>query len=113
MKEYDLSSLLEMLGNDKDALKDILSAFLSDFPEQMGKLISGIKDKNYDAIAKSGHALKGVVGNFNLIESYALASEIEILAKTSEDIAIINEKTNMLNDDLKNFREWIKEKYSI
>ena len=112
MKEYDLSSLLEMLGNDENALKDILGAFLSDFPEQMEKLMNGIKNNDFDSIAKSAHAIKGVVGNFNLTECYELAKEIEICAKTAE-IAIIGEKTDKLNDDLKNFREWIKEKYSI
>lgn len=102
-----------MIGNDEEALRDILRAFLSDYPEQMGRLKKSINDRSNQSAAKAAHALKGAIGNFNVTEAYTIAMEIEHAAKEGMDSSYLAEKTNELESEIESFRMWIKEKYGV
>ncbi|MDD3802775.1 MAG: Hpt domain-containing protein [bacterium] len=112
MADYDLSSLMELLGNDEEALKDILRAFLSDCEKYLSPLEEGVEKENFEEIRKNAHAMRSVVGNFNLKELYDEATNLETAGKEC--------KTDGLKDVLEkfisgigDFRTWIKKEYEI
>lgn len=102
-----------MIGNDEEALRDILRAFLTDYPEQMGRLKKSIEENDAAAAAKAAHALKGAIGNFNIIEAYSLAVEIEAAAKEGKEASCLLQKTKELEAEISLFCKWINDSYGV
>ncbi|HAV92841.1 TPA: hypothetical protein DCW38_06645 [candidate division WOR-3 bacterium] len=110
--KFDLSSLNELLGNDEDALKDILRAFVTDYEKYVKDLEDGVIERDFEKIKKNAHAMKSVVGNFNLKELYDYASDMERRAKENLYDGM-NELFEKFKDGLIKFRDWIEETYQI
>lgn len=69
---------------DKEIVKEIISIYITEYPDRMSKLEDVIKAGNSDQIYKIAHSLKGVTANF-------FDKESEDLARTIEDKGRIND----------------------
>ena len=72
---------MENLGGDKSLLREvILLCRENDTPRLLEELSEGIHAGNADAVAKTAHALKGMVGAFNATDAWAAAKALEMNA---------------------------------
>lgn len=62
---------------DKEIVKEIITIYITEYPERMIKLEEVIKAGDFDQIYKTAHSLKGVTANFFDKESEDLARTIE------------------------------------
>ncbi|MES2207068.1 MAG: EAL domain-containing protein [Pseudomonadota bacterium] len=72
------NKLREILGS---SLESVIEAFLEDTPIYLKNLDSAIQEKNYEAISKNAHAIKGSSSNLAATGLTLIAKEIEELAK--------------------------------
>jgi len=112
MASFDLSQLKELLGNDEEALKDILRAFATDYERYISELEISVTSKNSENIRKSAHALKSVVGTFNLTDLFEYVNKIENKAKENS-LENIPELFDKFKSGILDFRSWIKKTYLI
>ena len=73
----DLSQAMEAVDGDKDLLRELISDFLGDYPEQMEGLWSGLENGDADQVERRAHSLKSNIGIFGAREAYNLALELE------------------------------------
>ena len=62
---------------DKEIVSEIITIYITEYPERMVKLEEVIKAGDFDQIYKTAHSLKGVTANFFDKESENLARTIE------------------------------------
>ena len=96
---YSLTSLKEFLGNDPEALKEVLHSFIESTQQNIVLLERAIVDNNSPEIKSIAHRITPM---FKQIE----AQEISIILKKLED-------HNFENDDLKSLFEDLKEKINL
>ena len=68
----------------KDAVMPILDAFWASNEELLVQLQQDIAAKNADAIAKTGHALKGSAANLGATRVSATAKDVEFAGKAGD-----------------------------
>ncbi len=82
---FDPEPLMENLGGDKSLLREvILLCRENDTPRLLAELSEGIHAGNADAVAKTAHALKGMVGAFNATDAWASAKTLEMNAQAGK-----------------------------
>lgn len=112
MTNYDLSALKELLGNDDSAVKDVLTAFTLDYEKYLISLENAVSKSNAEELRKNAHAMRSVVGNFNLKKLYDIATELEAMGKELN----LENSQNLFNEfksGISDFREWVKNEYNI
>jgi len=62
---------------DKDIVSEIITIYITEYPDRMAKLEKLIQDGDLDQIYKTAHSLKGVTANFFDKESEDIARIIE------------------------------------
>lgn len=102
-KQYDLSSLKQFIGEDKEALKNIIALFVESTQTNSEELQKNIK--NLDKLSKTAHRMLPM---FRQIESFELAFLLEKLEykkvpkkETEKYISDLIEKINILIFELK------------
>ena len=76
---------MENLGGDMAMLGEVVILCReNDAPRLLAELASGIQDGNAETIAKTAHALKGMVGAFNATDAWAAAKHLEMTAKAGK-----------------------------
>ncbi|MFO7726946.1 MAG: hypothetical protein R6X11_01315 [Desulfonatronovibrio sp.] len=97
---FDMNEGLRRCMGKRDFLEELSIVFVKDsLPLYYPVLKKGIKDKDFEVIAKNSHAIKGGCGAIGLIRARDMAYVIEIAAK-SEDIAKIEQVMPLLADEL-------------
>ena len=79
---FDEAMLMENLGGDMAMLGEVIILCReNDAPRLLAELATGIQERNADVIAKTAHALKGMVGAFNATDAWSAAKHLETTAK--------------------------------
>jgi PAS domain S-box-containing protein len=76
--------LIKRMMNDVDLVKDILSVFINEIPQQLNTLIQFLNEKELKAIEHQAHTIKGAAGNVSATGIQEIAKELEMLAKSTE-----------------------------
>jgi CheY-like chemotaxis protein/HPt (histidine-containing phosphotransfer) domain-containing protein len=63
---FDKTALLKAFDNDWDFLKEVLDMFLADYPKMLKKIHDAIQTKDAPELQRTAHALKGMLGNFQV-----------------------------------------------
>ena len=93
---FDPEPLMENLGGDKSLLGEVvLLCRENDTPRLLEELSRGISTDDADSVAKTAHALKGMVGAFNATDAWASAKMLEMTARAG--------KTENLREDATQF----------
>lgn len=102
---YSLETLKEFLGNDDDALRDVINSFIESTGENLVYLSKAIAEKNQDEISTITHRIAPM---FKQIQSNDIANTLKALEKNEfndEDLENVFEglktKTEILFDSLK------------
>ena len=82
---FDPAPLMENLGGDKSLLGEVvLLCRENDTPRLLDALAQGIEADDSDSIAKTAHALKGMVAAFNATEAWSAAKMLEMTARAGK-----------------------------
>ena len=89
-KMYDLALLEEL--DDKESLLDVLSLFLDNTPQEVKELPELVSKKNWDALFRLAHKIKGAVAILQASRLAVLLGKIEENAKEEKDIPEIEKQ---------------------
>jgi len=105
---FDLDKALEIVGQDKEFLKELMDTFKSDYPQKLSKISRAIKEKDFKTLNQTAHGLKGAAGNLYLTKVYELALELE---KKGEENKIEGAEKiyKELEEEMERFREFISQ----
>ena len=53
-----VGSLLEMIGDDREMVKEIVDAFLEDAPDRLAEIRAGLTEENAALVRRAAHTLK-------------------------------------------------------
>ena len=86
---------LERLGGDVDLFKEFVQIFFEDSPSLLENLLRSVDSKDHGEVAKSAHALKGLISNFGAKPCCDLALEFELAGKSESAETMVGQKENM------------------
>jgi HPt (histidine-containing phosphotransfer) domain-containing protein len=95
--------LVRCMGNVEIAER-VLTKFQNRFSIDLSELQKGLGEQNPDLIGQAAHRIKGASANVSAPALYALASEIERLAR-AEQIAEISRHVERLQDEWTRFAD--------
>ena len=78
---FDNRALLEAFDNDGDFLRDVIDMYMADYPEMMGTIRDSIRKQDADMLHRTAHALKGMLGNFNVGTAVEKAYRLEKMGR--------------------------------
>ena len=79
-----IRSLTELVGNDPEALVEIIDAFLDEAPQRLAELRQGIGDDDPVLAGRAAHTLKANGRTFGAERLALLGQEIEAAARESD-----------------------------
>ena len=79
-----LDQLLEVIGGDRDALKELVQSFLDEGPDLVNRLRRAVEADDADALRRAAHTLKGSANDFGALTLARLCREIEAMGRASE-----------------------------
>ncbi len=74
---FDKDALLKAFDNDWDFLKEVIDMFIADYPQMLKNINEAIQTKDAPALQRTGHALKGMLGNFQVETATKKAYDLE------------------------------------
>jgi CheY-like chemotaxis protein/HPt (histidine-containing phosphotransfer) domain-containing protein len=74
---FDKDALLKAFDNDWDFLKEVIDMFIADYPQMLKNIDEAIQTKDAPALQRTGHALKGMLGNFQVETATKKAYDLE------------------------------------
>jgi CheY-like chemotaxis protein len=79
-----LEQLLEVIGGDRESLKDLIQSFLEEGPELVNRLRQAVAANEADTLRRTAHTLKGSAADFGAVALASLCREIEALGRAGE-----------------------------
>jgi two-component system, sensor histidine kinase and response regulator len=101
-KEQDIldrKTLWKRVAGDADLLREIVELFLADCPERLMELHVALTHRDYTALARAAHRLKGALGNISANHALAAVRRVETAAWAG-DIHAATEAVARLEDEL-------------
>jgi two-component system sensor histidine kinase/response regulator len=74
---FDKDALLRAFDNDWDFLKEVIDMFIADYPEMLKNIQHAIQAEDAPALQRTAHALKGMLGNFQVETAAKKAYNLE------------------------------------
>jgi two-component system sensor histidine kinase/response regulator len=74
---FDKDALLKAFDNDWDFLKEVIDMFIADYPEMLNNIHDAIQAKDASTLRRTAHALKGMLGNFQVETATQKAYNLE------------------------------------
>ncbi len=74
---FDKKTLLKAFDNDWDFLKEIIEMFVADYPKMLQEIEGAIDAKDAPTLQRTAHALKGMLGNFQVETAVQKAYTLE------------------------------------
>src|SRR5690606_4527117 len=91
MSSYiNLSYIKEMLGDDPEVVKEFVSEIIMQIKETELLIHNFVEEKNFSAISSAAHKIKSVVQMIGADHLYQKIQELELTAKTSDNLEQIN-----------------------
>lgn len=97
----DLTFLYEIADGSNEFIVESIDMFLQHTPALLREINEAIAAANWPVAAAAAHKLKPNLGFFGMLDSQALAQEVEYMAKTgSPDAGTLQSKFQDLNSGL-------------
>jgi len=106
---FDQAQLLERVDNDVGFLAETVQMLSADGPPLLAAVRQAAAANDAPGLARSAHALKGMISNFCAAEAQAAALEVERLGRTGDiagagpAIEALASRLASLTADLENF----------
>jgi PAS domain S-box-containing protein len=110
---FNLNSLIEMSGNNKDFLTEIVTLFLTNIPKDMEKMTNALKNKEYITLKGVAHKIKPSLHQFGfhsirdsiVFLNYFDETQPEEINHVSEHLNLV---TETLNEGLAGLESYLK-----
>jgi two-component system sensor histidine kinase/response regulator len=80
----DWKEALAQVDGSEDLLRNLAGIFLAECPEWLRQLDEAIHRHDVDLVKRLAHTIKGSLGTFGARQAFAMAHELETLARTGE-----------------------------
>ena len=80
----DFSGVLSQLGDDRDALRDVVSAYVTETRENLERLPATIASGTWNEVRRLAHTTKSAMRVFGAHEAQKLAESLEQLAQMDD-----------------------------
>jgi len=77
----DKASLLKAFDDDWDFFTEVVAMFIQDYPPMMSDIKAALQSQDAPTLMRSGHALKGMLGNFQATTGMQLAYRLEEMGR--------------------------------
>jgi HPt (histidine-containing phosphotransfer) domain-containing protein len=77
-------ALYELLGEDREALAEIVDAFLDEAPRRLAELRRGVDEFDAVLAGRAAHTLKSNGGTFGTVELVSLCRRLEVAARAND-----------------------------
>ena len=77
-------ALSELLGGDREALAEIVDAFLDEAPKRLAELRRGADEFDAALAGRAAHTLKSNGGTFGAVELASLCRRLEVAARAND-----------------------------
>jgi signal transduction histidine kinase/CheY-like chemotaxis protein/HPt (histidine-containing phosphotransfer) domain-containing protein len=99
---FDRQTALERVGDDEEALSEVINLFLYDVPRQMDEIRTAIREGDHQRLESAAHCLRGAAGCLGGNRTAAAALRLESLGKLA-NLSGATEGLNELEHELKRF----------
>jgi len=101
---WDHAAALQRVDGDAELLAELVEIFLDDYPRHLAALQRSLAQKDYAALHKAAHTLKGSLGYLGAGEGEQLAAAIEQAGQRPDEA-----KLQALNAELAAYVEALRE----
>jgi CheY-like chemotaxis protein/HPt (histidine-containing phosphotransfer) domain-containing protein len=101
--DFDKAEAMERAGGDEKLLKELLAAFLSEYPPLMAQIRDAIAQRDARRLERAAHTLKGAAGTVAVSAASHAAQRLEIMGRTG-DLAGATLVCTELEDTLRRLR---------
>lgn len=108
MTTLDLSLALKATEGDMELLREVIHAFLEEYPVLLNEIANGLDARDHRAIRLASHTIKGALRIFGEIPARQSAGELEAMGQ-SGDLAQAEKTFEALRSDLQTFRQQVVE----
>jgi HPt (histidine-containing phosphotransfer) domain-containing protein len=77
-------ALYQLLGEDREALEEIVDAFLDEAPTRLAELRRGVARNDSALAGRAAHTLKSNGGTFGAVELVSLCRRLEVAARAND-----------------------------
>jgi HPt (histidine-containing phosphotransfer) domain-containing protein len=77
-------ALYELLGDDREALAEVVDAFLDEAPKRLAELRRGVDGHDSALAGRAAHTLKSNGGTFGAVELVSLCRRLEEAARAND-----------------------------
>ncbi|WP_166820043.1 response regulator [Thalassoroseus pseudoceratinae] len=81
---FDHARAMETVDGDVELMKEIIKAFLEEYPKLMTEVEEAVSQADPTAIGRASHTLKGAAGALAAIQVVELAQELETMGNTEQ-----------------------------
>ncbi len=99
---FDKERLLKIFDNDWNFFKESADMFQADYPDMIVAVKNAVKESNSNALRRSAHALKGILGNFQAESAIEIAYHLEKMGSNG-DFCEAEKKCRQLEDAVDKF----------
>jgi HPt (histidine-containing phosphotransfer) domain-containing protein len=78
-----LRALSDLIGDDPEALDELLEEFIVSAPDRLAELRCGVETGNRELTARAAHTLKANGGTFGAVELAGRCRELEVAARST------------------------------
>jgi CheY-like chemotaxis protein len=79
--EMDWNQALEVVQGDRELLREIVDAFLTECPQQLEQIQSSIESQDQEVLHRMAHTLKGAMRYFGASQAFDRAYELECMGR--------------------------------
>lgn len=108
MKPIDLTTALKATDGDFELLKDVVDAFLEEYPTLMAELEPAILKSDLVVVQRASHTIKGTLRLFGDVPAQAFAERLEEMAQSGA-LNQAQETFESLRVELSSMREQLVE----
>jgi HPt (histidine-containing phosphotransfer) domain-containing protein len=81
---WDPGELLERIEGDEELLRELLVLFRDDSQKNLLKAKAAMAEKDFQALSRAAHTLKGMLRNLDMAAASQVASRLEIAANEDQ-----------------------------
>lgn len=108
MQSPDMSLALKSTEGDVDLLKDVIEAFLEEYPLLLAEIGSAIESANSAAVQRASHTIKGPLRLFGEVPAHEFSRRLEEIGQ-SGDLANAEPTLQSLKSSLETLRQQLLE----
>jgi two-component system sensor histidine kinase/response regulator len=81
---FDTEKLLRAFDDDMDFLKEAVGMFIEDYPPMIAAIDQALSTGDHDALGRTAHGIKGMLGNFQADEAVGHSLSLENMGKNKD-----------------------------